>query len=232
MRKIEFVTTACSRPDIADTTYSSFYKNLQGVNFKESTLYLNVDPIPVDTDPLKVVEVAKKYFGNVIVNIPKTPNFSLALQWCFTQPKDKYFFYLQDDWVMIKKFSIDTLFDHMGSSIRDKKNRPGTVVVATMRAYKTIKDNRICLSPGLFNSWWGKTFAQKMNVKFNPERQTRKKTLENPEGGKMQSKYIGIHLPKNTTVVEDIGRKWLVNVGLRRNSSDKCKFTGWRPAKT
>ena len=95
MISLEFCTTATFRPEIIDRTYKSFTDNLLGIDFKISTLYLNVDPIPVGNTK-EVIDVAKKYFGNVVYNIPEEPNFTKAIKWCWSQVKNEYFFNLEE----------------------------------------------------------------------------------------------------------------------------------------
>ena len=97
---MEFTTTACNRPELLERTYSSFTKNIKGLDFKKCILYINVDPSPHGQNIEKNEEVAKKYFGKVIVNYPDKPNFARAVIWCFTQVRGEYFFHLEDDWVL------------------------------------------------------------------------------------------------------------------------------------
>jgi hypothetical protein len=231
---LDFCTTACCRPNILAKTYSSFTTRLLGINFKESTLYINIDPIP-KINPDRTIDIAKKYFGNVVVNIPEKPNFSKALQWCFSQPKNnKYFFYLQDDWILLQHFHIAHLIDTLGKCITVERPRHSgierrcRIAVVNLRAYKSIGDYRICLSPGLFNTKWASRFAARMDVDYNPEKQTRHKSADNPGGGIMTCYYIALHTPSHKAIVEDIGREWMEKHNIIRNTTEPMRFNGWK----
>ena len=228
---VDFCTTACCRPKLLNKTYKSFTRNLLGIDYSKSTLYINIDPIP-DGDRDEVIEVAKQYFGNVVANTPEKPNFSKALKWCFLQPKGDYFFYLQDDWVMQNELYISDMIKHLGTrhypngGRSNERRNSRTIVAVNLRAYKTIRDNRICLSPVLVSNSWGKRFAKRLNTDFNPERQTRIKSKKNPHGADANDLGASLHLPEKKVIVADTGRKWLNKNNIRRNGN-AVKFNGW-----
>lgn len=218
--KLEFGTTSTIRPIISDHSFGSFHKNLKGVDWEDSTLYINIDPIPKG-NPEDVIRVAEKYFGRVIVNIPEEPQFCRALKWVLSKPTEDYFFYLQDDFTLDRNVHIDELKELLGNIVGDKK-----VVCANLRCYNQINDMRICLSPFLGFSWWCFMLGKTLDERYNPERQTREKSDANPHGGKNPSKYCSYHYPEKK-IISDIGRQWLRLNGLKRNSDYPYKFTGW-----
>ncbi|MFW6130611.1 MAG: hypothetical protein ACOC56_05440 [Atribacterota bacterium] len=228
---MEFCTTATCRHRILDRTYASFTQNIFGVNFRESTLYLNIDPVP-DDDPQKTVNVAKRYFKNVVVNIPNECNFSKAVQWGFSQPKKKHFFYLQDDWVLSGRVKIKSIIDMLGKCVYiERPLRSGVkkrcrIVVVNLRAYSIIRDYRICFSPGLFLTKWAKYFSKKMDIDYNPEKQLRPKHKNNPGGGIISGLFVGLHVPQKKEIVSDIGRDWMIKNNIYRND-EKIKFNKW-----
>ena len=217
--QLEFVTTATCRPAIIRRTYQSFVDKLSGIDYKNSTLYLNVDPLPSGQDPAETVAMAKEFFGNVVVRMPETANFCVALKWGFSQVTGSHFFYLQDDWIMIRKCTIQELFKRLSKPIirgTKKKN-----IGVTLRAYRFIKDNRICLSPSLYLTKWAKETSAKLADTQNPERGMRDNTPK---------EYIDIHYPVNTKLimVKDIGRKWLKQNKIKRNTNNPRQFITWK----
>ena len=213
---LEFTTTATCRPDILKRTYTTFTRNLTGIDYKSSTLYLNIDPIPYENDPQKVVKVAKQFFGKVVVNIPKEPNFCQAIRWCWYQPQGKLFFHLEDDWIMMTKIPIMMLVKHL----RDAGK--GCLGI-NLRAYRTIKERKICLSPCLLRSEITKQIAIALNPQFNPEKQMRPKNIDNKIGGKAKN-YFNIHYPLNP-VIRDIGRAWMDGTKYKRGAGPS--FITW-----
>ncbi len=213
--KLEFTTTATCRPKILQATYASFTKNLLGINFKKSTLYINIDPIPPKVDPQAVVEVAKKFFGKVIVNIPKTPNFCQAIRWCWCQPKGYFFFHLEDDWTLNTRISMDLL--------KRRLEKGGKRCFGlNLRAYKFMH-NRICLSPCLVKSKIAREIALQLNPLLNPEKQLRPRNFTNATGGKIRG-YFNIHYPISS-IITDIGRKWLKKAKYKRGND--INFITW-----
>ena len=213
----EFTTTACCRPEIIERTYQSFSNNLLNVNFSKSILYINIDPIPKNTNPELVLDIAKKYFGEVIYNIPKSPNFTNALKWCWSKPKNKYFFHLEDDWILLKSIDINVLVKLINNKY----------VSVLLRGYKKDR-NTIDLAPSLFSTEFANRISKKLNINYNPEEQIRA-----PIGSD-----IRISEPTDCTlrypdeiVIKDIGREWLRNNNIKRNNTKDVKlFTGWSHA--
>jgi len=229
---LEFATTACCRPKIVNATYRSFTRLLKGVQWHESTLYLNIDPMPEKRDPMEVVEVAQRYFGNVVYNISEESQFTKAIKWCFQQPKDDMFFYLQDDWQLVKRVRIQELKAVLGNRVNLSKynKEKARVVNVILRAYSSISDHRICLSPCLMDTEWAKEYSLKLDEGLNPERQFRPKGKNNKGGGQASSKYfVGQQYPANNMYgvqVKDLGRPWLKKHNLRRNALN-WKFNSW-----
>ncbi len=214
MNKITFTTTHCIRPQILNRTYGSFYKNLKNVDFENSTLFINIDKSPTQADPTQSINVAKKYFGNVITNCPQNPNFTKAVHWCWNQVNDEYFFHLQDDWELVKQVDMKNLLGY--HKISDK-------FCVNIRAYPFIKP-LLCLLPGLWKTSYAKHLIKDVDFSINPERQLR---------SNLQKYHYPIpqclHYPVddiNAQYVKDIGREWLKGKKLKRNHHSK-NFTSW-----
>ena len=105
---LDITTTATIRPNLFRQTLKSFTDNLF-VNRKECRLILNVDPIGEDVDPVKVVEVGKSFFDNIIYNIPDKSNFAQACKWCWSNTNSEFVFHLEDDWSLSRKILIKNM---------------------------------------------------------------------------------------------------------------------------
>jgi hypothetical protein len=203
--RLEFTTTAMQRPGIVLDTYRSFAANLTGVDFKDSTLYLNIDPMPAEGDAGAVVLAAREFFGTVIVNQPDHPCFPAAVKWCWSQPGGEYFVNLEDDWLLERPVNIADMLAPLRAD-------PGLSCV-NIRVYPH-NDDRLCLAPGLWRTDHAKAIAAKMRLDANPEMQLRPARPNNPHGG-LHNGYKGKQLPGPRALI-DMGRPWMVNNGLVR----------------
>lgn len=205
--QFDFTTTAMRRPGILRDTYQSFAGNLQGVDMRASTLFINIDPLPDEGNLEATKEVAAEFFGHVVINQPESPSFPAAVKWCWRQPTTEYFFHLEDDWVLEKPV-------HVLSMLEAFKDCPQLACVH-LRAYNTCEDGRICLAPGLWRASHAREIESRLVTDANPERQLRAQKPSNPHGGKHEG-FIGRHFPDQQIVLKDIGRMWMATMGLRR----------------
>lgn len=209
---LTFTTTAMPRPEIIDKTYSSFSKNLLDFDFKKATLIINIDSSPdkrKDHKRQEVVDVAKKHFGNVIVNMPETPNFSAAVKWCFSKVETDYCFHLEDDWELLIPFKVSFFNDFFV---------PPHVQQLAFRAWKNAK-TPFWLSPSFLRGTFCRDISEKMNTVDNPEIHIR--TLC---GGYKPEGFIYFPFEQTSVILKDIGRSWMKKNGFNRGS---CNFTKW-----
>ena len=212
---LEFTTTAVCRPKLLRYTYNSFSENMSDVDFKKSILYLNVDPVPYNKDPMDVVNVAKDFFGEVIYNIPKKANFSNALKWCWQQPTGKMIFHLEDDWKMLRKFKLGEVMHYLSMNRGPLAGKiTGTagaeIIGVSLRVYG-FKDFRICLTPSLFDASWARQISRELSPERNPEQRIREVC---------RAKFCSYHYPRKNIYarfVQDIGRKWLDKTIYKKN---------------
>lgn len=214
---VDFTTTATCRPEILEKTYTSFLTKLTGFDPTESTLYINIDPVPKDVPPLKVIEAASRHFRKVVSNVPPHPSFPSAVKWCWNQPRSKYFFHLEDDWTLDVIVDINNLIKIFES------NKIPNLACVNLRAYPTIKDNRICLSPGLWKTEAAKVIASRLTIDANPEKQLRVNDATNHDGGR-HSGYAGMQYSGHP-IITDIGRIWLMGKKYHKNKG--MFFTAW-----
>lgn len=204
--KLAFTTTATCRPEIIRKTYHSFVKNLKGVDFSKTTLYINIDPSPDKKIREETLDVAKCFFGRVVHRFPEVPNFTSAVNWLWATAESDYIFHLEDDWCLTKEIHIDDIYGQF--------ENPEVKQVA-LRAY-SYKYEKLCLSPSVWAKDVYKNFANKLDEKQNPEIQLRTDFVS----PKM------IRCVGKKPIVKDIGRKWLSGQGLNKGNK-KCNFTSW-----
>jgi hypothetical protein len=220
---ITFTTTATIRPDLINTTYFSFSTNLTGINLRDCTLVLNVDPMPTDKlfDRNNVVETAQKYFGKVVVNFPENPNFPTALKWVWSNTDTKYVFNLEDDWTLSRQVDVNYLIGML------EKN-PQALGVSLNAYLFNMNPFRIRLSPGLFRGDWVRAAAAYLEPTNCPERQLRTKLPK-------ELALNMLNFPEYKTaklgriIVSDTGRTWRDRRGLvKNNHNSNSGFTTWR----
>ena len=234
----EFTTTATIRPEIHEITYKSFYDNLTGVDFSKSTLYLNIDPLPkfentkIKKDKInECIKVAKKYFGKLVVNTPRYPNYTQAYNWVWSKPKGEFIFNLEDDWELIEKVSIFDLLYYFD-------NMPNLYEVV-LRAYSYIY-TCCCTSPCIFHERFYKKIAGKLDKKKNPENQIHVNghlygldfpfKANNLDFRNYVVSYPDTFVKSNHIIVKDLGRKWMNSKNYKRPDK-KCRFVKWEEVK-
>lgn len=219
----EFTTTATCRPDIYRRTLESFNRNLLGVRLCESRLYLNVDPVPAGIGQHLAVNVARDFFADVRPNLPAISSFPAAVKWCLSQPSGPAFFYLEDDWELTAPIEIEALRHALAAD--------RLLAAVNLRTYAWPQsDRRICLSPSLWRTAAAHDIAEQLTTDWNPERQLRPVTPENPHGGRHGS-WEGVRLPREPfmRVLTDIGRDWLSGAGWRKDAAG-MEWTRWEAA--
>lgn len=213
---IDVLTTACRRPDVYADTLASFTANLGGIDWAGCRLWLNVDPVGPG-DALDVADVARRHFGDVVVNMPAVASFPAAVKWCWSREHTTPFaLNLEDDWRLCQPIDVLDLM----AFFRD----PGLSCV-NLRAYRfPPSEQKICLSPGVLRSSHARTMAERMVTNANPEQQLRRETALNPCGGKHEG-FRGMQYPAKP-VLRDIGRPWLKTSGWRK--TEPVTFTEWQ----
>lgn len=238
---LDITTTAMPRPDIVDRTYKSWTTNLKGVDWSNSTCYINVDPFSEEDQAselrLNVVSVAEKYFGRVVANLPDTPNYSAAYNWVWSSVGNYYVLNLEDDWILKKHVDVNQI-----KNILDEVETRHEVV---FRAY-SYKYPCYCTSPALVTRDWCHAFGGKLDITKNPETQIHQRKL-----GKLkynffvpckEQKYYNkdynvsdyvVAFPYNgrDCIAIDIGREWAKQNDYDRpqivSGTKKCFFTSW-----
>jgi hypothetical protein len=211
-KTLSFTTTAMPRPELLEQTYSSFTKQLMGFDFKQATLYINIDSFPNNRDDEKkaqVAEIARKYFGNVVVNMPEKGNFASAVKWCFSKIETYYNFHLEDDWQLLTPLQV---------SMFNQFFLPPHVQQVALRAWK-FASNNFWLSPSFLRGSFCRTISEKMNTDDNPEVQIR-----NLKDGYRKEGFIYFPFDNRGVILKDLGRNWMKDQEFNRGMSN---FTNW-----
>lgn len=221
---MDFTTTATARPHIVKKTYSSFNRHLKGINLKECRLFINVDPIPKGVKQRLVGQVAEKYFGEVISNYPKVPNYTAAYNWVWSNAESKYIFNLEDDWELSVDVDIPKLLENF--------DRHPNLYIVALRAYK-YRYLTCPTSPGIMHERYYRKLGGNLNNNLNPEAQLRGKRfgLEMPtREGKISPKGKVVVYPTHVkkVIVHDIGRVWAKKQGFKKGGGGKkARFITW-----
>ena len=206
---LEFTTTACNRPELLMITYTSLHKNLKGIDFTRSILYLNIDPMPNKEDIEMVEVIAKRYFGTVITRYTKHGSASEANAWVLRQPRGEFFFNIEDDWQLRKEINI---FDMI-----EKLNRNSWIMQVYLIG-SMIPEGRPTL-PSLIRNSVIQPLLQLLNTNSNYEKQM----IDIYH--KIGKKSLSIKF-SNTKSIFDIGKIWFDNMGLQRDDQNKWILSG------
>ena len=244
---LDVTTTAVPRPEIHERTFSSYTKNIKGVDWGKSTLYMNIDPLPYKSekiydrmrrDILNSMFLAKKYFGNVEVNLPTKANYTSAYNWVWSKAKTELILNLEDDWELTREIDIQDVIKPFQEC--------ETLYEVVLRAY-SYHYPCTCTSPAILHKRYYGAIGGKLDPKRNPETQTHSRTdlglfIPNKKNcpGEEIKKYVQVYPAKchdeNECISKDIGREWLESSGYDRpqnfNKRDKrfkkkCNFTKW-----
>lgn len=229
MIKMDFTTTAMSRPRVLEATLKSFTQKLKGVDFENSRLIINIDPLPPNIKRKETIAVAKSFFKNVEYNLPKTPNFTAAVNWTWSRAKTEYIFHLEDDWELLRPVPVEKL-------IKKFDEIPGLLQIilrAYRYAYKTC-----ALSPSIIHSRMYRKIAGRLNEEINPEAQLRGERfgLIMPRRGKASFTSRGriiVHPAKPRQVIlKDLGRAWINKTRYKKSGGGKkARFLTWETKK-
>lgn len=207
---LEFTTTACNRPELLMITYASLHKNLKGIDFAKSVLYLNIDPMPNKEDIEMVEVVAKRYFGTVITRYGERGSASEANAWVLRQPRGQFFFNIEDDWQLRKEINIFDMIEKLGGNSWAMQ----VYLIGSM-----IPEGRPTLMPSLIRNSVIQPLLQLLNTDSNYEKQMIDVYY------KIGKKPLSIKF-SGTKSIFDIGKIWFDNKGFQRDDQNKWILHG------
>jgi len=141
MIKVDITMTAVIRPSLLEETLEKIVENVVDIP-ERFRLIINIDPVGEEIDPIKVVKTARKYFNDVVYNIPLEPSFPKAVKWVWDASTAPYVFHWEDDVFILRKIDIKDMIN-----ILERHEK-----IASLRLFKedTPKRNNI----GVFRSNW------------------------------------------------------------------------------
>jgi hypothetical protein len=219
---IDVTMTATLRPGIVSQTLDSFCRNI----FKDRDNYrliINVDPVGEKIDPIKVLEVCKQYFKNIIFNSPKQASFPTAVIWCWSKTTSDFIFHLEDDWLLTSKIDINDMIrilnlnENLVCLRLPKCDIPKSITMKLWKAkyfytgdnyFVTSSNNQFGLNPVLIKREFIKEAVQIMSLLFNPEKQFRPSKNERMNNLINKWKYGLYGVPGQKATVLDNGTVW------------------------
>jgi hypothetical protein len=242
---IDITMTACNRPEILEKTLSSFFRNFIGLVEQDLRLIINIDPVGIDSPAHACIEICRKYFNNLTINMPEKPSFPKAFQWVWQQVEAPLVLHLEDDWEMVQETSLKDMLDLL--------EKYEALLILRIAAFKSTIDTMknwnkfypwngkffecplnevgglgFCGHPSLIKKKFISYVAPRLDPNRNPEKQIKGK---NGEIGKFLLKYqYGVYAQQNSpAAIRDIGRRWMIDNGFKKAGS-KSFFTEWENA--
>lgn len=210
--------TSIGRADLVKQTLSSF-RDKMFKSYENYRLIINIDHFEGHeslADPYDLLNnVVYKFFKkeNVLYNI-KSPDFTRATHWCFSQTESDVVFILQEDFELLYNVDFERVQNILINnpdiaSVRFLQDKGDTRKILKNKK-KVTKDcfahnNLLSLNPCLFSKKHLDIITQKMNLKKGPERQF------NPasSNGKTVRGFKFVTLDhENNPIVKDLGRPW------------------------
>lgn len=241
MSKIDITMTATLRPTILNETLDSYCKGL----FKDRERYrliINIDPVGEQCKAKDIIKICNKYFTDVVWNVPEKPSFPDAVIWVWKQinPKTKYVFHLEDDWLLGRDIDIDDMIRILEKHptfayLRLLKYRiPNVGRLHLFRAMyhysqegffiSSNRENQFGLNPCLIKAEFLRKALPNMVSTLNPEKQFRYSN-KYMRDLLMQWEYPIYGKPGWGITAIDNGWKWRKKLGI--NKPDNTQFLVW-----
>ncbi len=226
----EFDVTIVSgrRPELLKKTLGSFQDNLFR-NFEVSNVFVNIDPFGgSDEDQVRCVDVVLQYFPDARIYQPEECSFTKAVKTLWQMPSKKYFFHLEDDWVLHEPIFPSQIADEFKGKTRQvslmckEKNWNGTDKYHGYRKKLKLMGVKVwhwhkpefTTSPSFIENSFAKKCASMMDEGLDPEKQFQGN--QNPPLEDFSSQYRNrFHVgQKQPNIITDIGRAWRAKQGL------------------
>jgi len=243
MINFDIMTTATLRPDLLKQTFDSHLKNLFGDHIRKARLIINIDLIG-SNQPEKDLQRVLDIIGNIpfrerVINICDKPSFSRVFYWCLGQLDSPLTFVLEEDWLMRSPMSFEKMVQHFMDdsdlahlrlscfkSVGDGKLKTWNKFCPWNGEYfEVTRDLRGTIGwaghPSLNRTAFLMFFRTIINPEANPEKQ-----IKGAYPIILNSRFGVFHPQKSPPVIEDIGRKWMVENGYRK-AGVKAHFTEW-----
>jgi hypothetical protein len=198
---LDVVTTATIRPELLDLCYRSFTSRLLGA-FPRRRLILNVDPYGDPRPAADVADVARRYFGEVVLNTPESGSFPQAVRWGWQQVSSPIFFHLEDDWLLRRQVDLRL--------VRGAFADPGVGQLAFQLGQPSARRSTLTLRPSFVRTALMRQLLPLFDIHKDPEKQWSAAALEGWELRDYPARRM----------LTDTGKKWRKGLGIRKSSAD------------
>lgn len=113
---INIAFPSINRPKIIEENIKSLVKYLKGVDFENSKIFMNMDPVPIVSNIEESEKLVKKYIPNIVINYSKKPSYPKAYLWtlkqcCLNKVESNLLLFLPDDWEFVNYININDVID-------------------------------------------------------------------------------------------------------------------------
>lgn len=241
---IEILMTATRRPEIVERTLESFVKNFFGRSLVPEII-INIDPVGPGTTE-DVISVVKRYCDIKALITPRTANFSRAFKRVWSLCESLYCLWLEDDWELKLQIDINDMLNILVNNpylatlrlpwvrtertyMKNWKYKFPLTIVEGGRIFKCPDELKreigFCGHPSLINGSFIRQCAPFIDPGLNPEKQFHVKSSVLMDI--VDNWSYGVYAkPNQPAAVEDIGRRWMVEQGLKKKGN-KAWFQEW-----
>lgn len=240
---IDITITATRRPELLQTTLRSFHERcFHRIPQKYMRAIINVDPIGHEMESIKIADIVREFFPNIIFRLADTPHFGAAFKWVWSQTVAPFVFHLEEDWELLQEIDIFHLIDiidrHPDLALLrlpmfiagpDKMKNWSHFYPWNGFFFECPYDRRIELGftghPSLIRGDYVRNCVRVIDSSLNPEKQFH-------HGPHLLIKEValwqyGVYgFPNNMPIIRDIGRQWMIrNQWIKKGT--KAVFTQW-----
>lgn len=242
MNKIDITMPTTLRPSLLEQTLKSFTKNV----FTDRTRYrfiFNVDPVGEKGSKSEdVVEVANKYFDDILYNIAEEPSFPKAFKWCWNHAESDYLFHMNEDWELLRPINVDEMIDILEKNQNLaclrllKMDVPGNLKFfrskyENMGKYLKAGSREVSFgtNPELIRGKFYKEARKYLLDTHNPEKQFRPWQKGMFENVTKHWDYAVYAKPGDRMLIRDIGKNWMLRNKFQKKGGPG--FTTWEKIK-
>lgn len=241
---MDVTVTATMRPDLLNTTFTSFFRYALSTYVNEGctlNLIINVDNVG-DGTKQEMVDCLRGRFHTLCVHPSPVPSFPRAFKYVWSKITSDYVLHLEDDWKLLRKVSIQGLIDILKdeedlallrlplfpSGVDNMKNW-NIFFPYNGRYYECPKELRgavgFCGHPSVIKGDFIRSITPLLSDTTNPEKQFHvQNSVIMSEVLKWRYGVYGV--PGSTPLIQDIGRKWMVENNYAKEGN-KAFFTNW-----
>jgi hypothetical protein len=249
---IDVTMTATLRPEIIQRTLSSFKTNLF-LPTRRYRLIANIDVAPPENEPslICVCKLLANALYTATLRVSYIPNFAAALRWTWSKVTTTYFFNLEDDFELLVPVDINEMIETMEQcpELAVLRFPKGPATETHCRQSQYLKEPKYIWngsyyqcpdnsrkregyygSPSLIRTAWMQGVLSYLTDLKSPEKQLRYMKSRKSRRHLINDWRFGCwSKPGVKRIMEDIGRIWRAERGLKKNSEQA--FTTWKSVK-